>query len=76
MEVKFGRHQFFYYLDLFSDHMMAFEHGGVVYDIYRRFHFLVKRPVNISDNLTSTHQKFLSKIFPADPFFYYAKFSK
>ena len=48
---------------LFSDAMMAFEHGGVVYDIYRRFHFLVKQPANASDNLTSSHRKFLSKIF-------------
>lgn len=48
---------------LFSDFMLAFEHGGVVYDVYRRFHFLVKQPDHISDNLTSSQQKFLSKIF-------------
>lgn len=48
---------------LFSDHLMAFEHGGVVYDVYRRFHFLVRQPDHISKNLTASQKKFLSKIF-------------
>jgi len=47
---------------LFSDPLMAFEHGGIVYDIYRRFHFLVKE-FDVPKKLDSSHQHFLTKIY-------------
>ena len=43
--------------------MLAFEHGGVVYDIYRRFHFLVRQSNQVSSNLSASIKRFLSKIF-------------
>jgi len=47
---------------LFSESLMAFEHGGIVYDVYRRFHFLVKQ-FDIPKKLSSFQQKFLNKVY-------------
>ncbi|CAG8832444.1 6136_t:CDS:1 [Racocetra persica] len=48
---------------LFTDPLMAFEHGGVVYEIYRQFHFLVKQPDDKVSHLTPSIKSFLDKIF-------------
>jgi uncharacterized phage-associated protein len=48
---------------LFSDPLMAFEHGGIVYDIYRQFHFLVKQPDDKNSQLSPSIKSFLDKIF-------------
>ncbi|RHZ36707.1 type II toxin-antitoxin system antitoxin SocA domain-containing protein [endosymbiont GvMRE of Glomus versiforme] len=49
---------------LFSEKMLAFEHGGIVYEVYRQFHFLVnpKNQVAIK-SLTIYSKDFLTKIF-------------
>lgn len=47
---------------LFPEKMWAFEHGGIVYDIYRRFHFLVNSQ-NKVENLNSYLKTFFTKIF-------------
>ena len=48
---------------LFSDPLMAFEHGGIVYEVYRQFHFLVKQPNDKNSRLSSSVKNFLDKIF-------------
>jgi len=49
---------------LFSEKFLAFEHGGIIYDIYHSFHFLVDpyRQVVIK-NLDSRLKLFLTRIF-------------
>ena len=49
---------------LFPEKFWAFEHGGIIYDIYHRFHFLVNPHRHISfKNLSSDLKIFLTKIF-------------
>ena len=48
---------------LFPEKMWAFEHGGIVYEVYRQFHFLVKQPNNETNYLPHEIKNFLSKIF-------------
>jgi uncharacterized phage-associated protein len=48
---------------LFSDPLMAFEHGGIVYEVYRQFHFLVKQPNNEKSQLDPSIKSFLDKIY-------------
>ena len=48
---------------LFSDPLMAFEHGGIVYEVYRQFHFLVKQSNDKNSHLTLSVKNFLDKIF-------------
>ncbi|MCE8159279.1 MAG: DUF4065 domain-containing protein [Candidatus Moeniiplasma glomeromycotorum] len=49
---------------LFPEKFLAFEHGGVIYEIYRQFHFLVdsqnSTPIK---NLTPALESFLTKIY-------------
>ena len=49
---------------LFPEKFWAFEHGGIIYDIYHQFHFLVipHRPSSIK-NLNHNLKTFLTKIF-------------
>ena len=49
---------------LFPEKFLAFEHGGIIYDIYHKFHFLViPHRVNPVKNLTPNLKIFLTKIF-------------
>lgn len=47
---------------LFSDEMLAFEHGGIVYDVYHQFHFLVDSQSHVK-TISSYLKSFLTKIF-------------
>jgi|SRR5439155_125309 len=49
---------------LFPEKFLAFEHGGIIYDVYHGFHFLVN-PINQSEirHLTTSLKEFLTKIF-------------
>ncbi|CAI2181523.1 16822_t:CDS:2 [Funneliformis geosporum] len=49
---------------LFPEKFWAFEHGGIIYDIYHQFHFLVTphRYISFKD-LTTNLKTFLTKIF-------------
>ena len=49
---------------LFPEKMWAFEHGGIIYEVYRQFHFLVN-PQNHppTKGLSSAVKIFLTKIF-------------
>ena len=49
---------------LFPEKFWAFEHGGIIYDVYHQFHFLVipHRP-NPIKNLSTSLKTFLTKIF-------------
>ncbi|CAJ0761341.1 15543_t:CDS:1 [Entrophospora sp. SA101] len=49
---------------LFPEKFLAFEHGGIIYDIYHQFHFLVVPHRSTSTkNLNSNLKTFLTKIF-------------
>jgi uncharacterized phage-associated protein len=49
---------------LFTEEFLAFEHGGIIYDVYHQFHFLVSPHRHTSiKNLTPHLKTFLSKIF-------------
>ncbi|CAJ0833659.1 7764_t:CDS:1 [Entrophospora sp. SA101] len=49
---------------LFPEKFLAFEHGGIIYDIYHQFHFLVIPHKSTSiKNLSSNLKAFLAKIF-------------
>ncbi|CAG8437845.1 8402_t:CDS:1 [Ambispora leptoticha] len=48
---------------LFDEPLMAFEHGGVVYEVYRQFHFLVKQYYNETNHLSLEIKNFLDKIY-------------
>ena len=48
---------------LFPEKFSAFEHGGVIYEVYRQFHFLVKQYYNDTNHLSSEIKNFLDKIF-------------
>src|SRR5438132_10442294 len=46
---------------LFPEKMLAFEYGGVVYEVYRRFHFLVDSQSNLlTKDLTTYLKTFLA----------------
>src|SRR6185437_15032745 len=49
---------------LFSERFLAFDHGGIIYEVYHDFHFLVD-PQNhtSSEGLNSSLKTFLIKIF-------------
>lgn len=49
---------------LFPEKFLAFEHGGIIYDIYHQFHFLVvPHRSTLTRNLNSNLKAFLTKIF-------------
>jgi len=49
---------------LFPEKFWAFEHGGIIYDIYHKFHFLViPHKSNSIKNLNPNLKTFLTKIF-------------
>jgi len=48
---------------LFSDKMWAFEHGGIIYEVYRQFHFLVKQTNDETNHLNLSTKSFLDKVF-------------
>ena len=49
---------------LFSEKFWAFEHGGIIYDIYHQFHFLVvPHRSNLIKNLNPNLKTLLTKIF-------------
>jgi len=49
---------------LFSEKFWAFEHGGIIYDIYHQFHFLViPHKSNSIKNLNPNLKTLLTKIF-------------
>jgi uncharacterized phage-associated protein len=49
---------------LFDDGFLAFEHGGIIYEVYRQFHFLVDNHHHASIKGINSHLKiFLTKIY-------------
>src|SRR5437870_13098035 len=49
---------------LFPEKFWAFEHGGIIYDIYHQFHFLVvPHRSNLIKNLNPNLKTLLTKIF-------------
>ena|SRR5438132_9006039 len=48
---------------LFSEKFSAFEHGGIIYEVYRQFHFLVKQYYSETNHLSLEIKNFLNKIF-------------
>ncbi|CAI2193296.1 15902_t:CDS:2 [Funneliformis geosporum] len=49
---------------LFNDRFLAFEHGGIIYEVYRQFHFLVDNHHATSvKGINSSLKNFLTKIY-------------